>query len=118
MSLFTTARGAESITPDDFAALVVQPVQAESTAFQIATQLTTDSTRMNLPIVVEDAGAAWVSEGSEIPNEDAPLGEEVVTPAKVAGLTVVSFGERLRTFHHHGSCRVAHLAQGVGKPVK
>jgi HK97 family phage major capsid protein len=90
LTLFTTASGAQGITPDDYAALFVQPVQAESTAFQVAAQLTTDSTRMHLPIVVEDAGAAWVSEGDEIPNEDATLGEEVVIPAKVAGLTVVS----------------------------
>ncbi|RBM16079.1 phage major capsid protein [Streptomyces sp. PT12] len=78
------------MTPDDYATLVIQPVQDESTAFQVATQLATDSTRMHLPIVVEDAGAAWVREGEEIPNEDATLGEEVVIPAKVGGLTVVS----------------------------
>lgn len=45
---------------------------------------------MHLPLVVEDAGAAWVDEGGEIPVDDAALGEEVVTPSKVAGLSVVS----------------------------
>jgi hypothetical protein len=68
LALFTTAPGAEGVTPDDYAALVIQPVQAESTAFQVATQLSTTSTRMHLPIVMEDAGAAWIGEGDEIPN--------------------------------------------------
>lgn len=88
--MFTTAPAAGGITPDQYAALIVQPVQAGSVAFQIATQLTTDATRTHLPIVQEDAGAAWTREGDEIPVEDATLGEEIVTPAKVAGLTVVS----------------------------
>ncbi|QKW05576.1 phage major capsid protein [Streptomyces sp. NA04227] len=88
--MFTTAPGAEGITPDQYAALLIQPVQGESVAFQVATQITTEATRTHLPIVQEDTGAAWTREGDEIPVEDATLGEEIVTPAKVAGLTVVS----------------------------
>ncbi|MDI3408420.1 phage major capsid protein [Streptomyces cavernicola] len=86
----TTSPGAGGFAPDDYASLIVQPVQDEAVAFQVATQITTDATRTHLPIVKEDAGAGWVHEGDEIPVEDATLGEEIVTPAKVAGLTVVS----------------------------
>ncbi|MBT2397947.1 phage major capsid protein [Streptomyces sp. ISL-100] len=88
--MFTTATGAAAFTPDDYAALIVQPVQGQSVALQVATTLTTDSTRMHIPVIVDDGGAAWLSEGAEIPIEDAELGEEIVTPAKVAGLRVIS----------------------------
>ncbi|WP_053924856.1 phage major capsid protein [Streptomyces chattanoogensis] len=88
--MFTTSPGVTGVTPDHYAGLIIQPVQGESVAFQVTTQLTTDATRTHLPIVQEDAGAAWTREGDDIPVEDATLGEEVVIPAKVAGLTVVS----------------------------
>ncbi|MEJ7742083.1 MAG: phage major capsid protein [Nocardioidaceae bacterium] len=37
-----------------------------------------------------DPTAAWVAEGDEIPISDPTLAELTVTPAKVAGLTIVS----------------------------
>ncbi|MFF7230591.1 phage major capsid protein [Streptomyces sioyaensis] len=88
--MFTTAPGAHAFTPDDYADLIIRPVQDAAVAFQVATPVTTSATRMNVPIVEEDAGAAWLNEGDEIPADDAALGEDVAVPSKVAGLTVVS----------------------------
>ncbi|MEO3978372.1 phage major capsid protein [Streptomyces sp. CAU 1734] len=90
MALLTTSTGASGITPDDHGPLIVQPVERESVALQVATKLTTASTTIHIPMVDTDAGASFVAEGEEITPTDATLGELEVTPAKIAGLSVVS----------------------------
>lgn len=40
--------------------------------------------------MLADPTAAWVAEGEEIPASDADLDEELIAPAKLAGLTIVS----------------------------
>ena len=57
---------------------------------QVATTVTTGSTHYRIPIVAADPTAAWVAEGAEISPSDNVLEELVVTPPKVAGLTIVS----------------------------
>jgi hypothetical protein len=44
------------------------------------------------PVVAADPSAAWVAEGAATPATDADLDEVIVTPSKVAGLTVISRG--------------------------
>ncbi|MEH6373274.1 phage major capsid protein [Streptomyces sp. KLMMK] len=90
MSFLTTSAGASAITPDDYGPLIVQPVERESVALQVATKLATDSTTIHIPIVATDAGASFVEEGAEIAPTDAALGELTITPAKIAGLSIVS----------------------------
>lgn len=90
MSLFTTATGADGFTPDDYAPVVVNAVEAASLAFSVASVFETSSTTTHVPIVNADAGADWVSEGAEIGQSDATLGEIAVSPAKVAGVSRVS----------------------------
>jgi len=45
---------------------------------------------LRVPIVTEDPQAQWVAEGEEITPDDIAVGEAVVEPAKVAGLSVIT----------------------------
>jgi len=88
MPIYTT--DAPGFTPDDYGALIIQPVTAASVALSTTTVVTTSSTVFHVPIVTADPTAAWVAEGGEIGADDATLDEEKVTPSKVAGLTIIS----------------------------
>jgi HK97 family phage major capsid protein len=81
---------AQPISREDLGPLVVQPVSRQSVAISTSTNVTTDGHTFRVPIVTDDPAAAWVAEGTDIPASDAVLSEITVTPAKVAGLTVVS----------------------------
>lgn len=76
--------------PHEVGTLIVQPVQAESLAYQTTTVVETSGEQFRIPIVAHDPTAAWTAEGAEISTSDAELDEEVVTPAKVAGLTIIT----------------------------
>lgn len=56
---------------------------AKLTIFQEAHQL-------RMPVVKKDPSAAWVGEGEEILQSKPELDEEVISPAKVAGITTIS----------------------------
>lgn len=92
MALLTTTTDVSGITPDEYGSLIVEPVIAECIAFDpaVATVVRTSSTNFHIPILRDDAGAAWVNEGAEIAEDDPTLDELTVTPTKVAGLTLVS----------------------------
>lgn len=92
MSVYTTTSGTSGILPKDYGPLIVEPVIAQALAFDsdVATTVRTVSNTFGIPVVKEDAGAAWVAEGEEISPDDPTLAEVIVTPAKVAGLTIVS----------------------------
>lgn len=68
----------------------IRAIAAESVAFQAATPILTEAANLRIPIVVSDPSTGWVAEGAEITPSDSTLGEHVITPKKVAGLTVVS----------------------------
>lgn len=86
----TRADANRAFLPAEVGQLIIQPVQRESLAFQTATDFPTSAETVRIPIVAEDPVAEWVAEGEEITPSDASLDEEVVTPAKVAGLTVIT----------------------------
>ena len=90
MSVYTTTATVSGLLPDQHGPLVVQPALDASVFAQVATAVTTRSTRYRIPIVSADPTASWVAEGAEITPSDPTLQELVVTPAKVAGLTIVS----------------------------
>jgi HK97 family phage major capsid protein len=89
MATYTTTANVGGILPDDFGALVIQPALALSVFAQVATTVTTGS-KYRIPIVTADPTASWVAEGAEISPSDPTLQELVVTPPKVAGLTIIS----------------------------
>ncbi|QHC25959.1 phage major capsid protein [Streptomyces sp. GS7] len=90
MALFTNIAGVSGITPDDYGPLIIEPVERQSVALQVASTLKTSSTKVHIPIVHTDAGASFVAEGEEIAPTDATLGELEVMPAKCAGLSIIS----------------------------
>ena len=90
MATYTTSSGATGFLPVDTGPLVIQPMIAASVFAQIATRQITGSHTYRIPTVVTDPTAAWVAEGAEIAPSDPTLAELIVTPAKVAGLTVIS----------------------------
>lgn len=90
MATYTTTANVSGLLPDDYGDLVVQPVIAGSVFAQIANIITTESTEYRVPIVTADPTASWVAEGAEITPSDPTIQELVITPPKVAGLTIIS----------------------------
>ena len=89
MSLLeSTANGI--LLPEFVGPLVIQPLQARSTALQICTEVQTPSQTFRLPVIDLDAACAWTPEGQDIDTSDPLISEEVVTPKKVAALIKVS----------------------------
>lgn len=86
----TTSSDSSILRPEDVGALVVQPVTAASVAMQVSTVVNTSSHDYRIPIIDSDPTAGWFAEGAEITPSDAGTDELVVTPAKVAGLTIIS----------------------------
>ena len=89
MPLYTTSAGG-ILTPEEVGALVVQPVAAASVAMQIGTVVNTNSGEFRIPIVTNDAIAAWTPEGSDITPSDAGIDEITVKPDKLAALSIIS----------------------------
>lgn len=90
MPTYTTSAGATGFLPVDTGPLVIQPMLAASVFAAVSTRQVTASHDYRIPTVVADPTAQWVAEGAEITPSDPTLTELVVTPTKVAGLTVVS----------------------------
>jgi len=86
----TTSGGASILTPEEVGALVVQPLMEQSVAAQVSTVIPTTSHDFRVPIVSDDPAAGWTAEGAEIAASDPTIDETVVTPSKLAGLTVIS----------------------------
>ena len=80
----------ESCARKKFSALVVQPVERASVAFQVATVVRTDSHDFRIPVIESDCTAAWTAEGSDITPTDAGVDEVNVTPKKLAALSIIS----------------------------
>lgn len=90
MTLLTTSTNVAGITPAQYGPLIIQPVTQASVAMSAATLIATGSSTFLVPVLRHDVGSAWVAEGAEIAPSDALFDEIVVTPAKVAGLSIIS----------------------------
>jgi len=86
----TTGSANQSFLPQQAGDLIVRPALAASIAAQVSTVVHVESHDFRIPIVSADPTAAWVAEGAEITPSDPTLTELVVTPFKLAGLTIVS----------------------------
>lgn len=78
------------LSREDVAALFLTPVEQESLVFQTATVLRTEGYELRIPTVLADPSVGFYNEGQEIAPSDPTLGELVVVPRKVAGLTILS----------------------------
>lgn len=86
----TTTSFAPILTPEQVADLVIRPLIAESIAGQVLTPVQTASKEYRVPIVTADPSASWTAEGAEITVSDAAVDELVITPSKLAALSVIS----------------------------
>ena len=91
MTLVTSpGSGSAILTPDQVEDLVIQPLLATAVATRVSTITRTSSHNTRFPVVVADPVTDWTAEGEEIDVSEPDLTEVVVTPSKLAGLTVVS----------------------------
>src|SRR5664280_2471768 len=90
MALYTTTSNVDGLLPVDYGSLVVTPALQASVFARVAATVTTGATEYHIPIVTADPTAAWVAEGAEITPADPTITELIVTPSKLAGLTIVS----------------------------
>lgn len=84
------ASGAPILTPTQVAELLVLPTFEAAVCTQVANVVQIGSTSLRIPRVTTDPTAAWTLEGQEIAVTDADLDEVIVTPSKLAGLSIVS----------------------------
>ncbi|MFI0905326.1 phage major capsid protein [Streptomyces sioyaensis] len=90
MTMLTSAAGTSAVLPPEYGELVTKPVEALSVAYLTGTKVTTGANSYHIPILSSDVAVGAVVEGAEITPSDAAFNELVVTPAKFAGLTIVS----------------------------
>lgn len=90
MATYTSTTGADALLPEDTASLVTIPTLAASVFARVTTTKVTRAHDFRIPIVSADPTALWVNEGAEITPSDPTLTELVVTPTKVAALTIIS----------------------------
>jgi len=88
--LKTTTANLAGILPEQIEQLVVLPVNKASVAIQAATLVPTDAKVTHIPRVTADPSASWVAEGDEIGATDPTIDDIEVSPAKLAGLTVIT----------------------------
>ena len=86
----TTSSGNLSFLSSEVGDLLVRPALEMSIAAQVSTVVTTGANTFRIPVVSADPTAAWTAEGAEITPSDPTLTEIVVTPSKLAGLTIIS----------------------------
>ena len=89
MALTTSSANAAFLSTD-VGDLLVRPALAASIAAQVSTVISTGGNTFHIPVIAADPTAAWTPEGTEIAPSDATLAEVVVTPLKIAGLSIIS----------------------------
>lgn len=89
--MYTNTADVGGILPNGMAGVILaEPVSEISVASQVSTVLGTANTNVSVPVVNADPTAAWLAEGAEIGPSDLGMDELLATPAKVAGLTIIS----------------------------
>lgn len=74
----------------EFGVGLIQAIERDSVAFQVATTMTSNSYRVQIPRLAGHTSAAWVSELEEIPQSALDVETDDVILAKVAGLATIS----------------------------
>jgi HK97 family phage major capsid protein len=88
----TTSNTAALLSPEQVEELLVLPILASSVALdpRVSTVVRLTGSTYRIPKVSADPSASWVAEGAEIPASDLTTNELVITPSKVAGLSVIT----------------------------
>lgn len=92
MSLLTTTATVGGLLPEQFGPLLIEPIQAAAVCLNqnVSSVVTTGNHVFHVPVVNTDAASSWVAEGAEIAPSDPSISELNITPAKVAGLVIIS----------------------------
>lgn len=90
MATSTTATASALLRPEQVEALLVLPALSASVAATVSNVVRTGSTEHRLPVITEDPSAKWTVEGAEIAPSDLVVDEVVVTPRKLAALSIIS----------------------------
>jgi HK97 family phage major capsid protein len=90
MAIFTTTPDVSGLLPEDYGALIVQPVEQASIAVQVTTVIATDANTFRAPVVTGDGDAAWYGEGADLTGDGAEFDELEVTPSKVGRVVRIS----------------------------
>ncbi|WP_020077203.1 phage major capsid protein [Cryocola sp. 340MFSha3.1] len=97
--------------------LIIEPLQAASLAIQLTTNVETEGNDYRIPVITDDPSAAWLNENEEIPLSEQAADQEIVTPAKVAGLSVIS-NELANDTHPEAHALIGEgLARDIGRKV-
>ena len=86
----TTTTGAAVLSPEQINELVILPLLSQSVAMRVGTVTQIAAHTLRAPRVTQDPSAQWCAEGAELNVSDAVLDEVNITPAKLAGLVVIS----------------------------
>ena len=89
MALYTAGAG-PILTPSKVESLVVRPVLDQAVSALVSTVIQIGTNQLRIPVVLTDPQASFVAEGAEIPATDGTMTEIVVTPKKLAALSVIS----------------------------
>lgn len=92
--LLTSDSRLSGILPSEYNNLVIDPITQDALPFNAAVATTVRLSEgvhdFHVPVLRDDASAAWVAEGEEIAPSDPTLDEVTIGTSKVAGLTIVS----------------------------
>ncbi len=86
----TESNASGILAPEEVGPLIIEPLRLRSVALRTSTVVQTVHPSMRFPIVVTDAEAQWVPEGSWIPDSTPDVSELVVTPSGLKALVSVS----------------------------
>lgn len=81
---------AQAWLPEDFGEMLNLVIQAKSVAAQTSTLFGTGRQKVAFPLLVAEPTVGWYNELDEISLADASTDEVEVTPAKTAGITLLS----------------------------
>lgn len=88
--LTTSAPTGVSLSPEDRAALIIQPLERESLALRTSRVLPTLRDSVQVPMLTEDVPVDFIAEGAELPQGSPTVNEVSLRPVKIAALTILS----------------------------
>lgn len=117
MPIFESTDGTKNLTPADYGQLIINPVQAESVAFQVSNIIETRGAEFHAPVITEDGGAKFAAEGEDLTGDATQFAELTVRPAKVGAVQLVS-AELAADSSPEASALIGQsIARGIAKAV-
>lgn len=91
MALLTSSQPTGvALSPEERAALIVEPLERDSLALNTTRVLPTIRDSLQVPMLTEDVPVDFVAEGAELPQGEPTVNEASLTPRKIAAMTVLS----------------------------